>query len=114
MVIRNALYFKKGDKEGDKGAFDVTMGSYDGAEVCELVGTYILNVLAEKYGKNNAGLYRDDGLAVFENINGNQAEKIRKEIITIFRNLGLKITIENNQRIVKRPPMLPLDNGFTC
>ena len=45
---------------------------------CELVGTYILNTLAEKYGKSNVGLYRDDGLAVFENINGNQAEKFKK------------------------------------
>ena len=42
--------------------FDETMGSYDGAEICELVGIYILNILANKYDKNNIGLYRDDGL----------------------------------------------------
>ena len=103
MHARKSLLFDKKTpwtKKGDKGKFDVTMGSYDGAEVCELVGTCILNILAEKYGKNNVGLYRDDGLAVFENINGNQAEKIRKEIIKIFRNFGLKITLETNQRIV--------------
>ena len=31
-------------KDGDED-FDVPMGSYDGAEVCELVGSYILNLL---------------------------------------------------------------------
>ena len=40
--------------------FDLTMGSYDGAEICELVGLYILQVLGEKYGKDKIGLYRDD------------------------------------------------------
>ena len=40
------------------------MGSYDGAEVCELVGLFILNGLANEYGKESIGLYRDDGLAI--------------------------------------------------
>ena len=31
-------------------SFDVTMGSFDGAEVCELVGLYILNLLGNKLG----------------------------------------------------------------
>ena len=37
---RKSLLFNKGEswiKKGDK-LFDVTMGAYDGAEVCELVG----------------------------------------------------------------------------
>ena len=46
--------------------FDVSMGAYDGAEVCELVGTYMLNLLSKKYNKNNFGLYRDDRLAVLK------------------------------------------------
>ena len=41
-------------------SFDVTMGSYDGAEVCELVGLFILNGLANKYRKRSIGLYTDD------------------------------------------------------
>ena len=60
--------------------FDVTMGSYDEAEVCELVGLYILDQLGSQYYKENIGLYRDDGLAVFENVTGPQAERIKKEI----------------------------------
>ena len=36
--------------------FDVTMGSFDGAETCELVGCYLLSLLTKKYGQN-IGLY---------------------------------------------------------
>ena len=38
------------------------MGAYDGAEVCELMDTYMLNLLSKKYNKNNFGIYHDDGL----------------------------------------------------
>jgi len=52
---------------------------YDGAEVRELVGTCTLNNLAEKHGENNVDFYWDDGVAVFENIKGKQAEKIEEK-----------------------------------
>ena len=45
----------------------MSMDIYDGAEVCELVGTYMLNVLSKKYNKSDFGLHRDDGLAVLKN-----------------------------------------------
>ena len=35
--------------------FDVTMGSFDGADVCELVGLYALNNLRKSFGNNNIG-----------------------------------------------------------
>ena len=44
------------------GDFDVTMGASDGAEICELVGLYILSEMAKQYPWINFGLYRDDGL----------------------------------------------------
>ena len=49
------------------GLFDVSMGAYDGAEVCELVGIYMLNLLPKKYNKNNFGLCCDHELAVLRN-----------------------------------------------
>ena len=30
------------------GSFDVTMGAYDGAEVCELVGIFLLDKISKK------------------------------------------------------------------
>lgn len=41
--------------------FDVTMGSFEGADDCELVGSYLLDIVL---GSINGGLYRDDGLAL--------------------------------------------------
>ena len=40
--------------------FDVTMGSFDGAEIFELVGLYIQSKLEKILPKSNFGLYRDD------------------------------------------------------
>ena len=81
MHSRKSLLFHQDAawvKKGDSGLFDVTMGSYDGAEVCELVGLYILHRSSKKYDKESTGLYRDDGLAVFSNISGPQADRIKK------------------------------------
>ena len=77
------------------------MGSYNGAGICELAGLYIPHILEEKYGKDKIGLYRDDGLACFENVNDSQAERIRKEFISIFKTeFKLNITSETNLQIV--------------
>ena len=67
------------------------MGGYDGAEVCELVGIFILHQLSRVYNKNNIGLYRDDGLAVCKNISGPQPEKIKKHFQNTFRKNNLNI-----------------------
>ena len=104
MHSRESLLFNNTSvwikREGDPD-FDVTMGRFDGAEICELVGVYIHNVLGEKYGKERVGLYRDNGLAYFENISGPQAEKIRKNVIRIFKQeFDLNITSETNLKIV--------------
>jgi hypothetical protein len=42
------------------------MSSFDGAEICELVGLFILNHLRTRFGKWNIGLYRNDGLAIIK------------------------------------------------
>ena len=81
------------------GIFDVTMGAYDGAEVCELVGIYLLSQLTRTFGKKDIGLYRDDGLAVFKDISGPEAEKIKKKIQKIFKDNDLQITISCNLKI---------------
>ena len=44
--------------------FDAPMGCIDGAEVCELVGTFTLSKLKNVFQNNTFDLYRDDGLAV--------------------------------------------------
>ena len=80
----------------DNSEFDVTMGSYDGAELCELVGSYLLDLITKEFGKQNIGLYRDDGLSCFENISGPDSEKIKKKLFKIFKCNGLSIAVECN------------------
>ena len=72
------------------------MGSFDGAELCELVGLFLLSGLASIIGKSNVGLYRDEGLAILENTPGPDTERIKKKIIKFFQQNGLKITIDVN------------------
>ena len=69
---------------------------HDGVEAWEIVGSLLLNNLANKFDKNCLGLYRIDGLVIFKNINDHSAAKIRKKVhqfhqllfnwIIIFRN----------------------------
>lgn len=88
----NTPWCKKGNSN-----FDVTMGSFDGAESCELIGLYILSQL-QNLGIN-VGLYRDDGLAICDKT-PRQIESIKKEICNIFASNDLKITIEANKKTV--------------
>ena len=78
----------------------MTIGAYDGAEVFELVGIFVLYQLSHIYNKNNIGLYRDDGLAVFRNTSGPQTEKIKKHFQSIFRRNNLSIIKKCNLKIV--------------
>ena len=91
LFDRDNVWVKKDNTE-----FDVTMGSYDGTELCELVGLYLLDLLAKEFDKKYFGLYRDDGLGCFENISGLDSERIKKKIIKIFNSNGLNITVECN------------------
>ena len=73
------------------------MGSYDGAETCELVGSFLLSQLQDLNA--NVGLYRDDRLAI-TNTTPRDTENIKKEICRIFNNNGLRITIEASKQII--------------
>ena len=93
LFDNNQAWMKKGGE-----LFDVTMGAYDGAEICELVGIYMLQKISSHYDKKDVGLYRDDGLAVFKNKSGPESERIKKNLQKIFRDNGLDIVIECNKK----------------
>ena len=56
----------------------------------------MLSLLGKRFGEENVGLYRDDGLAVLKNTSGPQTDRARKDLIKIFQDNGLKITVETN------------------
>ena len=87
-------------KRGD--LFNVTMGAYDGAEVCELVGTFLLETISEICNKGDTGLYRDDGLVVFRNKSGTHLEKIKKKLQRLLKEYDLEIIAESNQKTKNR------------
>ena len=72
------------------------MGCFDGAEVCELVGPYLLSKLSALVNKASIGLYRDDGLVVVSNISGPTLDCLRKRITALFKEENLSITIETS------------------
>ena len=42
------------------------------------------------------GLYRDDSLGLLWDTPGSKADRIRKDLIKMFAEMGLKITIQTN------------------
>ena len=100
MHYRKSLLFFGNEtwkKKSTESCFDVTMGSFDGAEIYqELVGHYIQSNLENILPKTNFGLYRDDGFILLRNPNGHQMDKKRKTIIKIFKDIGFSIDIQTN------------------
>ena len=94
LFDRDSVWVKKENPN-----FNVPMGTYDGAELCELTSLYILNILSGEFGKEKIELYGDDGLSCFQNMTGPQAERIKKKVCEIFQSCALKITIETNLQI---------------
>ena len=99
MHCRKSLLFFGNEtwkKKSTESCFDVTMGSFDGAEICELVGLYIQSNLENILPKTNFGLYRYDRLIILRNLNGQQMDKKRKTIIKMFKSIGFSLDIRTN------------------
>ena len=74
--------------------FDVTMGAYMGAQICDLVGLYLLHQIENRFPLLKLGLYRDDGLGVTYGIPGPARARMMKDIRDLFAENGLSITID--------------------
>ena len=79
--------------------FDITMGSYHRAEVCELVGLYMLNKITSYIPKENLCIYRDDGLAVIRRQSGFKTEKLKQQLHGMAHKMGLKLEIEGPMKV---------------
>ena len=78
------------------GSYDVAMGNYDGAELCELIGIFTQSLLQDMIIKEAMGLYRDDGLIVLNKVTSQKTHKIRMKIIQVFKDNGFSIDIVTN------------------
>ena len=73
MQSRRTLLFNDREprlKKSGNEEFDVPMGCFDGAEVCEVIGVYILHLLKTVMRKENVGLYPDDRLGILRSSSG--------------------------------------------
>ena len=55
--------------------FDMRMRCCNGAEVCELVGSYLLKKVSNIVDKNSISLCRDDEFVNLENLSGPQVAR---------------------------------------
>ena len=88
------------EKETNRKLLRCDNGKFNGAQICELVGVYILCALVKLINKKDCGLYRDDRLLILRNVNGQQIDRMRKNIIKIFKDIGFAIDVETNLEIV--------------
>ena len=72
LFYNDAFWVKKQGNE----LFDVAMGSYDGAEIADLVGLFILHTLRREIEDLDIGLYRDDGLGVIHRADGHTMDRL--------------------------------------
>ena len=87
------------------------MGCYGEAEVCKLIGIVLLYQLNDIIPKENLGLYRDDGLGIFENMSGPEIERKKKTPCKGTYN-GLNITLNANAKVADFHDVhLGLDSG---
>lgn len=72
------------------------MGALDGTKVCELVvGNFLLHKSSEKYERKNLAQYRDDWLAIFENVKKERKEKkTKKKIKSVFVDSLENMTVD--------------------
>ena len=74
----------------------IANGGHHRAEICEMVGLFLLHHFSQFIGKNNIGLYRDKGLAIFDNAFNSSLECTRKRSIALFKDHSLKVTTKCN------------------
>ena len=60
----------------------------------------MLSKIVHLFQDISVGLYRDDGLGVLRDFSGSETERLRKNIVKIFKDCGLHITSKTNLKIV--------------
>ena len=98
LYDRQSLWQKKKDENNDS-LFDVTQGSYLGAELCELVDLFVLGGLRDIFGPGNVELYRGKCMAVLPNCSAFKVDRLKKQTQTYLKSLGLRITVESQLMI---------------
>ena len=66
------------------------------AQKCELEGILIRAHLTKLINQNDVGLIREHGLIVVKSLNSQQTNRLRKNIVQVFKNLCFKREIKTD------------------
>ena len=75
---------------------NISMGSYNGAEVCDMVGFFMLREIKKIniFNEEEFGICRNNALAVIQSKSPRIAENTTKSLHNFFNKWGFKITID--------------------
>ena len=94
-ILRSDSVIVQAEKSSN---FDVSMGSLDSGEACELVGLFLLSRLKRLIHKDQLGLYWDDCLAAVE-LPGPEVERLKEEVVKFLSEHNRSITTEVNIKV---------------
>ena len=102
MATKSVLYnqeevwIKRINNNDENQLFDITMRGKHGAEICELIGLYILYGLKNIFPNLIIRLYRDDELiAIEKKLSSVEIDKIKKSMHKFTTSIGINLIIEN-------------------
>lgn len=96
IIVVSEVWIKKSKSD----TFNVSQGLFEGAEVFERMGMYILSKINIIFHFDNHGIYWDDGLMAVPD-NKRNKHSIRKKLHKMFKNLDFNIKLEINRKVVQ-------------
>lgn len=83
LLLNGGIPWVKRDEVKD---FDVPISCFDGAEECELFGSYILQQLSQFFERHSVGLYGDDDPAILKGLLGPETKIVKKIVTEAFKD----------------------------
>ena len=98
LLLKSGQVWTKKEVNGKNTVFDVAMGSYPGAEICTIVGIFLLQEITNRrifHRDDSFGLYRDD-FGSFSHKPVRELEHIEKKALkALFAEHGLELEAFN-------------------
>ena len=79
----------------------MSIGSFDGAKICELIGCLLLHSLSNIIDPSYHSLYGDDVLIIGDNCIPRKGDVIRKKLYWLINKFDFKLDIQNNFKITE-------------
>ena len=94
LYLNEDLWIKKGSCN-----FNNLISSFDGAQLCKLIGCLLLCNLSNIIDSCNHGLHQDYVLIIVDDCTPRTGNMIRKKLHWLFNKFGFKLDIQTNLKI---------------